>query len=179
VFTKSLIALAVIVVVLVVVVATRPSEFTISRTVSVSAPASTVFAQVNDFHNWEAWSPWAKLDPAMKQTYEGPAAGAGAIYTWIGNRQVGEGRMTLTESRPSDLIRIRLEFVRPFAATNRAEFTFRPEGNQTVVTWSMAGRNNFMAKAVGLVMNMDRMIGREFEKGLARMKAVAEAAPKQ
>lgn len=178
-FAKSLIALAVIVVVLVVVVATRPSEFSISRTVSVSAPAPTVFAQVNDFHNWEAWSPWAKLDPAMKQTYEGSPAGAGAIYTWIGNRQVGEGRMTLTESRPSDLIRIRLEFVRPFPATNRAEFSFRPEGNQTVVTWSMAGRNNFMAKAVGLVMNMDRMIGREFEKGLARMKAVAEAAPKQ
>ena len=177
--TKSLIALVVIVVVLVVVVATRPSGFMISRTVSVSAPAPTVFAQVNDFHNWEAWSPWAKLDPAMKQTYEGSPAGAGAIYTWIGNRQVGEGRMTLTESRPSDLIRIRLEFVRPFRATNRAEFTFRPEGNQTIVTWSMAGRNNFMAKAIGLVMNMDRMIGREFEKGLARMEAVAEAAAKQ
>ena len=172
--TKILIALAVIVIGFVLIVATRPSEYRVARTVTISAPAPAVFAQVNDFHNWAAWNPWATLDPGMKQTYEGAPAGTGAIYTWAGNRQVGEGRMTLTESRPSDLIRIRLEFLKPLAAISTAEFTFKPEGKQTVVTWSMVGRNNFMAKAVHLVMNIDRMIGGNFEQGLARMKAVVE-----
>ena len=176
---KILIALAVIVVVLVVVVATRPTEFRVARTATIAAPAPAVFAQVDDFHRWEAWNPWAKIDPAMKQTYEGAPAGIGAIYTWAGNHEVGEGRMTLTESRPSDLIRVRLEFLKPFKATNVAEFTFRPEGNQTAVTWSMTGRNTFMAKAVHLFMNMDRMVGGQFEKGLAQMKSVVEGAPKQ
>jgi hypothetical protein len=149
------------------------------RSASVSAPAPTVFAQVNDFHKWEAWSPWAKLDPAAKATFEGPSAGIGAIFRWAGNKEVGEGSMTITESRPSDLIRIKLEFLKPFAATNRAEFTFKPQGDQTVVTWSMEGKNNFMAKAFCLFMNMDKMVGSQFEKGLANMKALAEAAPKQ
>jgi len=175
---KILIAIAAIVVVFVVVVAIQPSEFRIVRSATISAPAPAVFAQVNDFHNWEAWSPWAKVDPAMKQAYEGPPAGTGAIYTWAGNDQVGEGRMTLTESRPSDLIRIKLEFLKPFAATNTAEFTFKPEGNQTVVTWSMTGKNNFIAKAVHLFMNMDKMVGGQFEEGLAELKSVVEAAPK-
>jgi len=172
--TNSLIALAVIVIGLGAVVAMQPSEFRVARTATIAAPAPAVFNQVNDFHNWAAWNPWATLDPGMKQTYEGAPAGTGAIYTWAGNRQVGEGRMTLTESRPSDLIRIRLEFLKPLAAISTAEFTFKPEGKQTVVTWSMVGRNNFMAKAVHLVMNIDRMIGGNFEQGLARMKAVVE-----
>jgi hypothetical protein len=174
-----LISFAALVVVLVVVVALQPSEFRIVRSASVSAPAPTVFAQVNDFHKWEAWSPWAKLDPAAKATFEGPSAGIGAIFRWAGNKEVGEGSMTITESRPSDLIRIKLEFLKPFAATNRAEFTFKPQGDQTVVTWSMEGKNNFMAKAFCLFMNMDKMVGSQFEKGLANMKALAEAAPKQ
>ena len=168
-----------IVIVVVVVVAVQPSGFRVERTATISAPAPAVFGQVNDFHNWEAWSPWAKLDPTMRQAFEGAPAGTGAIYTWTANKQVGEGRMTVTESRPNELIRIRLEFLKPFAATNTAEFAFKPEGNQTVVTWSMVGKNNFMAKAVHLVVNMDRMVGGDFEKGLARMKSVAEAAPKQ
>jgi len=176
---KILLALAVIVIVVVVVVDVQPSGFRVERTATISAPAPAVFGQVNDFHNWEAWSPWAKLDPTMRQAFEGAPAGTGAIYTWTGNKQVGEGRMTVTESRPNELIRIRLEFLKPFAATNTAEFAFKPEGNQTVVTWSMVGKNNFMAKAVHLVVNMDRMVGGDFEKGLARMKSVAEAAPKQ
>ena len=174
-----LIAIAVIVVVFLVVVALQPSEFRVARSTTISGPAPAVFAQVNDFHKWEAWNPWGKIDPAMKQTYEGAPAGIGAIYTWVGNNEVGEGRMTLTESRPSDLIRIKLEFMKPFAATNTAEFTFKPEGNQTAVTWSMSGKNNFMAKAIHLFMNMDKMIGGQFEKGLAEMKSVVEAAPKK
>jgi len=175
---KILIAIAVIVIVFVVVVAMQPSEFRVARSATVSAPPPAVFAQVNDFHKWEAWNPWGKIDPAMKQTYEGPA-GVGAIYTWVGNKNVGEGRMTLTESRPSDLIRIKLEFFKPFAGTNIAEFTFKPAGNQTAVTWSMAGKNNFMAKAIHLFMNMDKMIGGQFETGLAQMKSIVEAALKQ
>ena len=176
---KILIAIAVILIVLVVVVAMQPSEFRVARSATMSAPAPTVFAQVNDFHKWEAWNPWGKIDPAMKQSYEGAPAGVGAIYTWIGNNEVGEGRMTIIESRPSDLIRIKMEFYKPFAATNTAEFTFKPAGNQTAVTWSMTGHNNFMAKAIHLFMNMDKMIGGQFDKGLASMKSVVEGAPKQ
>ena len=175
---KTLIALAGIAIVVVVVVASRPAQFRVARTARIAAKPPAVFAQVNDFHQWDAWNPWAKLDPAMKQSYAGAPAGVGAVYTWAGNSQVGEGRMTVTESRPSELIRIKMEFLKPFASTSTAEFTFRPEGDHTVVTWSMDGRNNFMAKAIHLVMNMDRMIGGQFEKGLAQMKAVAEAAPR-
>jgi uncharacterized protein YndB with AHSA1/START domain len=170
-----LIVLAAIIVVFVAVVAMQPSEFRIARSATLSAPPPDVFAQVNDFHHWDAWSPWANIDPAMKQTYEGAPAGAGAIYSWYGNNKVGEGTMTLTESRPNDLIRIKLEFRRPFKATNTAEFTFKPDGNQTVVTWSMSGRNNFVFKAFGLFMNMDKMLGGDFEKGLAQMKSLVEA----
>jgi uncharacterized protein YndB with AHSA1/START domain len=177
-FKKILVAIAAVVVVFVVVVAIQPSEFRITRTATISAPAPAVFAQVNDFHNWETWSPWAKLDPAAKTTFEGQSAGTGAIFRWAGNKEVGEGSMTITESHPPDLIRIKLEFLKPFAATNTTEFTFTPEGNQTAVTWSMAGKNNFIAKAICLFLNMDKMVGGQFEKGLVNMKSVVEAAPK-
>jgi uncharacterized protein YndB with AHSA1/START domain len=174
-----LISLAVIVIVLAVIVALQPSEFRVARSTTISASPATVFAQVNDFHKWEAWNPWGKIDPAMKQAYAGAPAGSGAIYTWSGNNEVGEGRMTITESRPNDLILVKLEFFKPFSGNSLAEFTFKPEGNQTVVTWSMTGQNNFMAKAIHLFMNMDKMIGGQFEKGLAEMKSVVEASPKQ
>jgi len=176
---KILVALLVIVVVLVAVIAMQPSEFRVTRATTIAAPAPVVFGQVDNFHKWQAWNPWGKLDPAAKQTSEGSPAGAGAIYAWSGNSQVGEGRMTMVESRPSDLIRIKLEFFKPIAGTSTAEFTFKPEGDQTAVTWTMTGTNGFVAKAMCLVVNMDRMIGDQFEKGLADMKAVAEAAAKQ
>jgi hypothetical protein len=166
-------------VVFVGILAMQPSEFRIVRTAIMSAPAPAVFAQVNDFHDWEAWSPWAKRDPAAKATFEGPPAGTGAIFRWAGNKEVGEGSMTLTENRPSDLIRIRLGFLKPFQATNTAEFTVRPEGNPTIVTWSMAGKNNAIAKVVWLFMNMDKTVGGDFEKGLAQMRSVVEGAAKQ
>jgi uncharacterized protein YndB with AHSA1/START domain len=174
---KILAAFALIIVIFAVVVGLRPAEFRVVRSVAISAPPSAVFAQVNDLHKWEAWSPWAKLDPAMKQTYDGPPAGTGASQTWTGNHKVGEGTMTITESHPSDLIRFRLEFRKPFTAINTSEFTFQPEGNQTLVTWSMAGKNNFMSKAFGLFMNMDKMVGGDFEKGLASMKTIVENTP--
>ncbi len=172
-----LIALAAIFVVFVIVVALRPADFRIARSVAIAAPAHAVFAQVDDFRNWEAWSPFAKLDPAMQKSYDGAPAGVGAVYSWSGNNQAGEGRSTIVESQPNDLIRIKLEFARPFVATNTAEFAFRPEGDDTIVTWSLIGRNSFMFKAVGLFMNMDKMCGGQFEQGLAQLKSVAEAAP--
>ena len=175
---KILIALAAIVVVLVAVVAVQPSEFRVTRTATISAPAADVFAQVNDFHHWQAWSPWAKLDPAAKATFEGPRAGPGAIFSWAGNDKVGEGRMTLTESRPSELIRIKLDFVKPMEGTSTTEFTFKPAGDQTAVTWTMTGHRNFVAKAVCLFMDIDKMVGGDFEKGLANLKSVVETARK-
>ena len=180
---KILLGIVIVVVVLVAVIAIlaalQPSHYRIERSANINAPASVVFAQVNDFHKWEAWSPWAKIDPAMKQTYEGAPSGTGAIYTWAGNNQVGEGRMTITESHPSDLIKIKLEFIKPWSATNATDFAFKPQGNQTAVTWTMDGDNNFMGKAFGLFMNMDKMVGGDFEKGLAQMKSVAETVAKQ
>jgi Polyketide cyclase / dehydrase and lipid transport len=175
---KILIALVVIVVGLVVVITLQPARYRVSRSTTIAAPAPVVFAQVNDFHRWSAWSPWEKIDPAMKRTYEGSPAGVGASYAWVGSREVGEGRMTIVESRPSDLIQVKLEFVKPFAGTSVAEFSFKPDGERTLVTWSMTGDKNFIAKAIHLVMNMDRMIGDRFDKGLAAMKTVAEAAPR-
>ena len=159
-----------------IVVARRPSEFRVSRTTTIAAPAPVVFAQVNDFQKWAAWSPYEKRDPAMRKTYEGAPTGIGAVYTWSGNKEVGEGRTTITESQPNELIRIRLEFEKPFKATSTAEFAFKPEGSRTAVTWSLTGRHNFMMKVMCLFMNMDRMIGGDFEQGLAQMKAVAETA---
>ncbi len=134
---------------------------------------------MNDLHNWEAWSPWAKLDPAARQTYDGPPAGVGAAFAWSGNMQVGEGRMTITESRPNELVRLRLDFVKPFKGTNTAEFTFQPDGDQTGVTWAMTGTRTFIPKAIGLFVSCDKMLGGFFEKGLVQLKAVAEAAAKK
>ena len=174
---KTLIVIAALIAVFVIVVALQPSTFHVARTATISAPASTVFAQVNDFHKWHAWSPYEK-DPAMKKTFEGPPAGTGASYAWSGNNDVGEGRSTITDSRPNERITIKLEFVRPFAATNTAEFTFKPKGDQTEVTWSLSGNKNFMSKAVCMFMNMDNMVGGDFEKGLANLKTVAESTHK-
>jgi hypothetical protein len=178
-FKKILIFLGVILAVFLVIVALQPADFRVSRSATIPAPAPAVFAQVNDLHKWQAWSPWEKLDPAMKRSFEGPPAGVGATYSWTGNKEVGEGRMTITESRPNELVLMKLEFFKPFAATNTSEFTFKTEGGQTAVTWSMAGRKNFISKAVCMFMNMDKMVGGQFEEGFANLKTVSEAAAKK
>lgn len=170
-----LITVAVVVVLLVIVVTLRPSDFQVSRSIPVTAPASKAFEQVNDKHLMNVWNPWLKLDPNLKQTYAGADSGVGAIYSWDGNSNVGAGRQTIVESRPNDLVRMKLEFFRPFAGINEVTFTFVPAGNQTVVTWGMTGKLNFIAKAMGLFMSMDKMCGDSFEKGLADMKAIVEA----
>jgi uncharacterized protein YndB with AHSA1/START domain len=172
-----LIGLGAVVVIFLVVAATRPTDFRVSRTATIAAPPVAVFEQVNNLRNWNAWSPWAKLDPTARNTFEGPAAGVGASFAWAGNSQVGEGKMTITESKPGELVVMKLEFIRPFAATNTTEFTFRPEGNGTTVSWSMAGKNNFLSKCVGLVMNCEKMVGSQFEEGFANLKAIVEPVP--
>ena len=176
---RILIGALVVVAAIVAVVVTRPGEYRVARTTTIAAPPAVVFAQINDFHKWEAWNPWAKMDPTMKQTYAGEPSGVGAVYTWAGNKEVGEGRMTIVQSRPNEEVKVQLDFFKPFAGTSVATFTLLPQGaDQTQVTWSMEGHNNFMAKAVHMVINMDRMIGGQFEKGLAAMKTAAESASK-
>jgi hypothetical protein len=171
---KTLIVVIVVAGALAAFIATRPAEFSVTRSAQLAAPAPAVFAQVNELRKWKAWSPWAKNDPQAKETYDGPAAGVGAAMSWAGNREVGEGRMTIVESRPAELVRFKLEFLKPFAATNDAEFAFRPAGGGTEVTWTMRGRNNFIGKAMCLVFDMDKMVGGDFEQGLAGIKAIVE-----
>jgi hypothetical protein len=175
-FLKIVVALVAVIAAGAAFVALQPSEYRVARSATIAAPAPEVFAQVNDFHKWEAWSPWAKLDPNAKTAFDGASAGEGAVFAWAGNSKVGEGRMTLTQSRPAELIRIRLDFVQPMAGTSTAEFTFRPEGDRTAVTWAMFGQNNFLSRAICLFMNQDKMIGDHFEKGLENLKALTEAA---
>jgi uncharacterized protein YndB with AHSA1/START domain len=171
---KILLGLLAVVVLFLIVVALQPGEFKVTRSATMNAPAELVFNQVNDFHKWQKWSPWEKLDPEMKKTIDGPDAGVGAKYAWSGNKEVGEGRMEITESKPSELILIKLDFIKPMQSTNMTEFTFKPEGDQTKVTWTMSGKNDFLGKAFCLFMNMDKMIGGDFEKGLEAMKKEVE-----
>jgi hypothetical protein len=163
----------------VVVTLMQPDDFRISRSAKMSAPPAVIFAHVNDLHQWEAWSPWVKLDPNAKSSYEGEKVGVGSIYSWDGNNEVGAGSMTITESHPHDLILIKLEFLKPFKATHTGEFTFKPDDGQTLVTWSMYGKNNFIGKALGLVMNCDKMVGDMFDKGLTSLKGVVESTDKK
>lgn len=173
---KILLIAAGLLVCLVIVIAMQPDEYRVTRTATIDAPADQVFALVNDFHHWDAWSPWAKLDPAMKTTYDGAASGVGAVYSWAGNSQAGEGRMTITESQPGKRVAIRLEFLKPFASTAHTGFVFTDQGAGSNVVWTMNGENNFLSKAFSLFMGgMDKMIGPDFEKGLSQLKTAAEA----
>lgn len=161
---------------LIATIATQPGEFRVERSATIDAPPEEVFAHVNELRKWRAWSPWEKRDPDMTRAFEGPPTGEGAVYKWAGNDQVGEGAMTIVESKPNESIRIRLDFVKPFEDTSHAEFVFKAEGGKTVVTWSMHGENHFVEKAFFLFMDMDTMIGKDFEEGLANLSGAIEAA---
>lgn len=175
-FKKIILGLVLLVAILVVVISMQPSNFKITRSITINAKPEAAFALVNDFKQWHKWSPWEKLDPDMKKTYEGPASGTGAIYRWEGNNDVGRGDITITESKSAELVAMSLHFIEPWEATNKTEITFQPEGQQqTKVTWTMSGENTFMGKAMGLFINMDKMIGGDFDRGLEKMKEVAEA----
>jgi hypothetical protein len=175
---KIALGLLLVVVALVALVAVQPAEFRIERSATVATPPEVPFALVNDFHRWEAWSPWVKLDPDLKIEFGGPPSGVGSTYAWTGNQQVGTGRMTITDSQANERVGLRLEFEKPFQATNAATFTFRPVPAGTAVTWTMTGRNGFAGKAVGLVMNVDELVGQSFDEGLASITKIAEAESK-
>lgn len=172
------IGVLVLVVGFVVLVMIQPSTFRIERSRSIEAPQWVVFNIVNNFRRWPAWSPWEKLDPNMEKKHSGPEAGAGAVYEWSGNDQVGTGRMTITESTPPERVAINLEFMEPWEATNTTTFSFDGGAKETEVTWAMEGQNDFMGKAMSLFMDMDSMVGKDFEAGLDELAkiAVAEAA---
>jgi uncharacterized protein YndB with AHSA1/START domain len=172
---KIAVAVAAAIILLIAFVATRPGSFTIERSIVIGAPPSTVFAHVSDFGRWNGWSPWDKLDPAMKRTLSGTPGTIGHAYSWSGNKKVGEGRMTLTGLTRDERVEIRLEFLEPWQATNMTVLALRPDGSGSRITWSMTGTNNFMMKAVGLFMNMDKMVGGDFERGLQSLKGIAEA----
>lgn len=174
---KILIGSSAVVAGLLLVVAAQPATFHIERSISVAAPAEKAFALVNDFRSWTSWSPYEKIDPEMQRTYEGAPAGSGAIYSWAG-KEAGKGRMTLRKSEPPSKISIELAFIEPLEATNTATFTFVPDPNGTKVTWAMDGRYDFLGKAASLVMDMDELVGADFERGLADLKSAAESASK-
>ena len=173
---KILIVVAVLIGVLVILAAMQPNSFNVSRSTTIGAPPAAIFERINDFRAWTTWSPWEKRDPAMKRTYEGPASGVGAVYKWEStNSEVGIGTMTVTESRPGELVTVKLDFTKPFEGSNIAQFAFKPDTDKTIVTWSMTGQTCIIAKLFGVFMNMDKMIGPEFEKGLANLKTVVES----
>ena len=154
--------------------ATKPDVFRVQRAASIKAPPDKVFALINDFKRWDAWSPWEKKDPAMKRSFGAATAGKGASYGWDGNKDVGQGSMEITESKPSSTIKLKLDFQKPFEAHNQVEFALDQKGDATQVTWSMAGDTPYFAKIIHVFIDMDNMVGKDFEAGLAKLKAIAE-----
>jgi carbon monoxide dehydrogenase subunit G len=172
-FKKIALVVVVLVAGVLAYAATRPDSLHVERAASIKAPPEKIVALIRDFHSWTAWSPYEKVDPAMKKTYSGAASGKGAVYEWDGNSQVGQGRMEITEASPSR-VTIKLDFLKPFEGHNVAEFTLEPKGDVTKVTWSMEGTSAYAAKVIGIFINMDTMIGNDFEAGLASLKSIAE-----
>ena len=170
--------IAIVVVVLIAAVlgfaATRPDTFRVQRATSIKAPPEKIFALINDFHRWGSWSPYEKLDPAMNRAYSGQASGKGSVYEWEGNNKVGKGRMEITQTSPSSQVIIKLDFMKPFEGHNIAEFTLDAKGDATNVMWGMHGPLPYLAKVMHLFFNMDKMVGSQFEEGLANLKASAE-----
>jgi uncharacterized protein YndB with AHSA1/START domain len=166
--------LIVLIAAVLVIAAFKPDSFRIERTANINAPAEKVFEYLDDLHQWTAWSPWERLDPALQRTYSGAARGPGAVYEWEGNKQVGQGRMEIMQTSPPTKISIKLDFLKPFEAHNTAEFMLDRKGDATSVTWAMFGRQPYMIKVMSLFMSMDKIIGKEFETGLANLKGIAE-----
>ncbi|CAN7629237.1 MULTISPECIES: SRPBCC family protein [Duganella] len=170
------IAIGVVVLILIVLglAAMQPDSFRVQRSIAIKAAPEKIQPLISDFHNWPAWSPWEKLDPAMKRTYSGAPKDQGAVYAWEGDDKVGAGRMEITGLAQPTKVDIKLDFLKPFESHCLTEFALEPKGELTTVTWTMSGPSNFMTKLMGLAVSMDKMIGKDFETGLANMKAVAE-----
>lgn len=158
-------------------VALQPAVGMVSRSVTIPAPPEAVFPHVNELKKWDAWSPWAKLDPNAKAVFEGPVTGVGSAMSWSGNSEIGEGKMTIVESDPNKRVKYRIDFVKPFANTSDADFQFEPDGSGTKVTWTMTGERPFFARAMCILFQADKMVGEMFEKGLANLSGVSSAQP--
>jgi len=176
---KTLAFVAIVVIALVAAVllfaSTRPDSFRVERRIAIQAPPAKIYPLINDLHAFQTWSPYEKKDPAMKRSYDGPASGPGAAYAWAGNKEVGRGSMQITEAVAPERVAMKLDFLEPFEAHNRVDFTLAPrEGGATEVTWAMHGPSPFVSKLMGLVFDIDKMVGRDFEDGLAKLKALAE-----
>jgi uncharacterized protein YndB with AHSA1/START domain len=152
----------------------QPSTYTVERSTVVRAPAERVYEEVVDFHRWPAWSPWEELDPRMRRNYKGPAQGPGSVYEWSGNRKAGAGRMEVVEVVPGSRVAVDLRFLKPFKSRSTTTFAFVPEGEQTRVTWTMTGDRTLGLKVMGIFTSMDKLVGGDFERGLSRLKSVAE-----
>lgn len=161
------------------VAAFQPGEFHVQRSLAIAAPAGSLFEQVNDHRKFVLWNPWGKLDPNVKNTFSGPATGVGAVCSWQGNREVGAGSSTIIESKPGELVRLRMDWKEPMEGVGLMDFTFKPEGHTTVVTWQLRGTNNYIGKIMCLFMNMDKMVGGQFEQGLANLQALTETPAKK
>ncbi len=172
------IAVVVLLAALLIYAATQPDTFRIQRATSIKAPPEKIFAVLNDFLRWEAWSPWEKKDPAMKRTFSAVTSGKGAVYAWEGNRDVGQGRMEIAESVAPSKVAIKLDFVKPFETHNIVEFTLEPKADSTNVTWTMQGPMPYISKLITVFVNMDSMVGKDFEAGLANLKAITENLPR-
>lgn len=157
-----------------ILAATKPDTFSVQRAATIKAPPEKVFALISDFNQWPAWSPWEKKDPAMKRTFGAKTSGVGATYAWEGNKDVGQGGMEITEAVPSSKVALKLDFLKPFEAHNTVEFTLTAAGDGTNVTWAMQGPTPFIGKIMHVFINMDKMVGKDFEAGLANMKMAAE-----
>lgn len=169
-----LIILVAIIAAVLIYAATRPNDFVVTRSASIKAPAETIFPLINDFRRWPEWSPFEKLDPGMTRTLSGAESGKGAAYAWEGNAKAGKGRMEIANSVPSSLVALKLDFEKPFRANNTVDFTLSPSGEGTTVTWAMRGARPFIAKLMGLFMNFDTLIGKDFEAGLGNLRRLAE-----
>jgi len=169
-----LIVVVVLIAALLAYAATRPNNFRVQRRASIKASPEKIFPLIADFHNWTSWSPWEKKDPALKRTFSGAPNGKGAVYAWEGNRDVGSGRMEITEASSPSKVKIQLDFIKPFEGHNVVDFTLQPVGGETNVTWDMAGPLAYVMRVFGIFFSMDKMIGKDFETGLANLKAVAE-----
>ncbi|MEQ1529265.1 MAG: SRPBCC family protein [Methylococcales bacterium] len=170
-----LIVIALLILAILIYAATQPDSFRIERSITIKAPPETIFPLLNDFHHWQAWSPWEKIDPATKTVYSGAAGGVGAIYEWAGNNEVGQGRMEIIEASFPVKIVLKIDFIKPFEGHNIIEFTLLPQGDVTTVNQAMYGPSPYISKVMGLFFSMDKMVGQKYEQGLANLKALAES----
>ena len=171
---KSLLVVAALIALILIYAGTRPDAFRVERSTQIKAPPEKIFALINDLHQWEAWSPWEKIDPQIKRTYAGAASGKGAVYEWNGNKDIGQGRMEIAETTAPSRVLIKIDFLKPFEAHNLVEFTLASQGDTTTVTHAMFGPSPYVSKLMGLVFSMDKMVGGKFEEGLGSLKVLAE-----